>query len=92
MEQFLARADLGVDERAILDIYLTGVSHALTSTNAVLLANGQKPLFTKADGDTALEVAELETIVTVFLKQRPDMKRLALGLVAVTAVLQKFEP
>lgn len=92
MEQFLHRHDLSVDERAILDLYLTGVAHALTGINAVHKANNKPPIYTKTDGHHSLEMHELEEIVDAFLKQRPDMKRLALGLVSVTAVLQKYRP
>lgn len=92
MEQFLVREELNVDERAILDLYLTGVAHALTAVNAVNAANGKEPVYTKATGHQSLEAKELEQIVAEFLKQRPDMKRFALGLVAVSAVLQKHKP
>jgi len=92
MEQFLARDELSVDERAILDLYLTGVAHALTAVNAVHAANGKDPVYTKVTGHPSLEVHELEAIIADFLKQRPDMKRFALGLVAVSAVLQKHKP
>lgn len=92
MEQFLHRDQLGVDERAILDVYLTGVSHALTSINAVHAANGKDPIFNKAQGHPSLEAPELEEIIADFLKQRPDMKRFALGLVAVNAVLMRYKP
>lgn len=91
MDQFLCRDELSVDERAILDIYLTGVAHTLTSVNAVRGANNEGPIFVKPDGQTVLEASELEEILAYFLKQRPDMKRFALGLVAVTAVLQKYK-
>lgn len=92
MDQFFHRKDLNVDERAILDLYLTGVAHALTGINAVHSANGKEPIFTKSQGHPALEARELEEIIAEFLTQRPDMKRFPLGLVAVTAVLQRFKP
>lgn len=92
MEQFLHRDDLGVDERAVLDVYMTGVAHALTSINAVHKSNGKPPVYKKTEGHPSLEARELEKIVGEFLKQRPDMKRFALGLVAVTAVLQRYRP
>lgn len=92
MEQFLHRKDLGVDERAVLDVYLTGVAHALTGINAVHESNGKAPVFEKTEGHPALEARDLEKIVAEFLEQRPDMKRFALGLVAVTAVLQRYKP
>lgn len=91
MEQFLHRDELNVDERAILDIYLTGVSHALTGINAVHTASNKDPIFIKSVGHPALEALELEEILAKFLVQRPDMKRFALGLVAVTAVLARFK-
>lgn len=92
MEQFLHRDELNVDERAILNLYLTGVAHAITGVNAVQMANHKEPIYSKPTDHQALEASELEAIVAEFLKQRPDMKRFALGLVAVTAVLQKFNP
>lgn len=92
MDQFFHRKDLNVDERAILDLYLTGVAHALTGVNAVHSANGKEPIFTKSQGHPSLEASELEEIIGEFLTQRPDMRRFPLGLVAVTAVLQKFTP
>lgn len=91
MEQFLHRQKLGVDERAILDVYMTGVAHALTGINAVHDANGKPPIYHKTDQHPALEAHEVETIVAQFLKERPDMKRFALGLVAVQAVLQRYK-
>lgn len=91
MDQFLHRAELGVDERAILDVYLTGVAHALTGVNAVNASNGKDPVFEKSEGHPALEAPELEQVLDEFLTQRPDMKRFALGLVAVTAVMQRYK-
>lgn len=90
MDQFLKRDELNVDERAVLDIYMTGLVHALTSVNAVRGANNQDFIFSLPEGHPVLEAAALEGIVAEFLIQRPDMQRLALGLVAVTAVMHKY--
>ena len=91
MEQFLHRDELGVDERAVLDVYMTGVAHALTGVNAVHGANGKLPIYHKEGQHPSLEARELEGIVADFLRERPDMKRFALGLVAVQAVLQRYK-
>lgn len=91
MEQFLHRDELGVDERMILDVYMTGVAHALTGVNAVHDANGKTPIYQKDGQHPSLEAKEVEKLVAEFLKERPDMKRFALGLVAVQAVLQRYK-
>lgn len=89
MDHFLNREQLNSDERAVLDVYLTGVSHALTGLNAVRTSNDQKPIFHTAQG-LSLDATEIEDIVGEFLKQRPDMQNQPLGLCAVMAVLQRF--
>jgi len=89
MDHFLNRADLNADERAVLDVYLTGVSHALIGLNTVLANNARDPLFQIRD-DHPLEAQEVEEIVGEFLKHRPDMQGQPLGLCAVMAVLQRF--
>lgn len=90
MEQFLHRDDLNQDERAVLDVYLMGVMHALTGVNQVLQANGKDPVYTTHDANDALIPTEVESIVEAFLTQRPDMQAQPLGLAAVMAVLQRF--
>jgi len=90
MDHFLNRDQLSTDERAILDVYLMGVTHALRGVDTVLTANGKNPIYTLVDGNDALGVAEIETIVGEFLDQRQDMKGQPLGLAAVMAVLQRF--
>jgi len=92
MDQFLHREELSDDERAILDLYLTGVAHALNGVNAVHAASDKEPIYLRPDDRAALEAAELKDIIDDFLKHRPDMKQVPLGLVAVTAVLYKFNP
>ena len=90
MDHFIQRDDLSEDERSVLDVYLTGVSHALTGLNTVQTSNNRNPLFTLTDGHT-LDTADLETIIGEYLKQRLDMKAQPLGLCAVMAVMQRFE-
>ncbi|MCW8915184.1 MAG: hypothetical protein OQK24_04930 [Magnetovibrio sp.] len=87
MDQFLHRDQLNQDERAILDIYLTGVSHALNGVNTVCTSNGEKPVFNQTP-DQSLNAAEIKKLVEQFLKQRPDMQSQSLGLCAVMAVMQ----
>ncbi|MFC1672518.1 hypothetical protein ACFL12_00040 [Pseudomonadota bacterium] len=90
MEQFLHRNELDQDERAVLDIYLMGVMHALTGVNQVHQANGKERVYTTHDANDALNPTEIETIVDEFLTRRPDMQTQPLGLAAVMAVLQRF--
>jgi len=89
MDHFLHRDELNLDERAVLDVYLTGVSHALTGLNAVQVSNGRATLFNPSP-DHSLDAADLENIVAEYLKQRQDMQTQPLGLCAVMAVLQRF--
>jgi len=89
MDHFMHRNDLSVDERAVLDVYLTGVSHALSGLNAVQTSNGREALFKPAPGH-GLDAPDIEAIVEEFLKQRPDMQTQPLGLCAVMAVMQRF--
>lgn len=89
MDHFLHREDLNSDERAVLDVYLTGVSHALGGLNAIQASNGRDALYSTPAGQR-LDAAEIEEIVGEFLKQRPDMLTQPLGLCAVMAVLQRF--
>ncbi len=87
MDQFLHRDELNQDERAVLDVYLTGVSHALSGVNAVRTSNGLDPVFSQTP-DQSLNAADMELLVEEFLKQRPDMQNQSLGLCAVMAVMQ----
>jgi len=89
MDHFLHRDELNSDERAVLDVYLTGVSHALTGLNAVQVSNARDALFTPTD-DHSLDAIDLENIIGEFLKQRTDMLSQPLGLCAVMAVMQRF--
>jgi len=89
MEHFLHRDELSVDERAVLDVYLTGVSHALLGLNAVQASNDKPQLFRSVPEQT-LDALDLEAIVEAFLKQRTDMQSQPLGLCAVMAVMQRF--
>lgn len=89
MDHFRHRDELNSDERAVLDVYLTGVSHALSGLNAVHVSNGRAPLFTPP-ADHSLGAADLENIIAEFLKQRQDMLTQPLGLCAVMAVMQRF--
>jgi len=86
MDQFLNRENLNRDERAILDIYLTGVVHALTGVNVVQETNNKPPLLTSCE----LDAAGLEDLLDAFLKERQDMKSQSLGICAVMAVMQRF--
>ena len=90
MDHFLNRSTLSKDERAVLDVYLMGVTHALTGINTVFAAKNKDPVYTLVDASDALEAREIETIVAEFLKQRPDMQNQPLGLAAVMTVLQRF--
>lgn len=89
MDQFLHRDQLDENERPVLDLYMTGVGHALTYANTVQTSNGRDPLFRTVEGHS-LEAPDLEIIVAEFLEQRPDMQSQPLGLCAVMAVLQRF--
>jgi len=89
MDHFLHRDELNADERSVLDVYLTGVVHALAGLNTIQVCNARDPLY-KTTEDLVLSTRELEDIVGEFLKQRPDMKNQSLGLCAVMAVLQRF--
>jgi len=89
MDHFLHRDELNSDERAVLDVYLTGVSHALSGLNVVQVNNGRAPFF-KPSADHSLDAADLENIIADFLKQRQDMQTQPLGLCAVMAVMQRF--
>ena len=89
MDHFLNRDALSADERAVLDVYLTGVSHALTGLNTVRASNGLNHVFTLPDGQR-LDAPDIEALVGEFLKQRPDIQKQPLGLCAVMAVLQRF--
>ncbi|MBF0247672.1 MAG: hypothetical protein HQL36_06310 [Alphaproteobacteria bacterium] len=90
MDQFLARQDLTVDQRAVLDVYMTGVAHALAGTNAILKRNGKDPIY-DATGERALQDARhLEALLEEFLKQRPDMKKQPLSVCAVLALLSRY--
>lgn len=62
MDQFLHREELTKDERSVLDVYLTGVSHALSGLNTVQTSNGHEGLFKPVD-DHALDAADIENIV-----------------------------
>ena len=73
MDHFLHRDALSKDERAVLDVYLTGVGHALTGLNTVRNVNNQGPVLALAQ-DQSLETKDIEPIVADFLKQRPDMQ------------------
>jgi hypothetical protein len=89
MDHFVHREDLSEDERSVLDVYLTGVMHALTGINTVQAQNGRDPAFKVPEG-RVLDTPEIEDIIGEFLKQRPDMLNQPLGLCAVMAVLQRF--
>ena len=89
MDQFLRRETLSTDERAILEVYLTGAIHALGGANVVQTSNKRDPLF-KVQGGRELTLLELENMIAEFLKQRPDMQSQPLGLCAAMAVMQRF--
>lgn len=89
MDQFLNRDNLNGDERAVLDVYLTGVVHALTSANSVQTSNTRDPLFSLHEGQD-VSVQDLENLIAEFLKQRPDMQTQSLGLCATMALMQRF--
>jgi len=89
MDHFLHRDELSIDERAVLDVYLTGVSHALSGLNAVQVSNNKPPLFHPAP-EHNLDAPDLERLIEDFLKQRADMLSQPLGLCAVMAVMQRF--
>jgi len=89
MDHFLNREVLNEDERSVLDVYLTGVSHALIELNTVQTSNARDPVF-KTSAASALTTDHLESIIGEFLKQRPDMQQKSLGLCAVMAVLQRY--
>jgi len=89
MDHFLNREVLNEDERSVLDVYLTGVSHTLVELNTVHINNDRDPIF-KPSAAQDLTTIELETILDEFLKQRPDMQTKSLGLCAVMAVLQRY--
>ena len=89
MDHFLHRDDLNRDERAVLDVYLTGALHALSGANAIQASNGRPALF-DLNGKAALDARAVEELIGEFLDQRPDMKTQPLGLCAVMAVMQRF--
>ncbi|MBL4692841.1 MAG: hypothetical protein JKY92_05875 [Magnetovibrio sp.] len=86
MDNFINRHDLALDERAILDVYLTGILHGVSGINTVCTTNTLPPVVKDFD----LDVAELKAMIDTFLKERQDMKHQPLGLCAVMAVMQRF--
>jgi len=89
MDHFRHRADLSTDERAVLDVYLTGVIHAMSGMNAVQTSNGLGNLF-DVGAAHGLDVRGIEELIGAFLTQRPDMVNQPLGLCAVIAVMQRY--
>jgi hypothetical protein len=87
MEQFLHRADLTQDERAVLDVYLTGLIQGLDAMNQVFTANGKTAIFST---DMAVDAKVLEELIDAFLAERVDMKTQPLNLCAVMAVMQRY--
>ncbi|PCI39007.1 MAG: hypothetical protein COB46_09860 [Rhodospirillaceae bacterium] len=89
MEQFINRENLNTDERAVLDVYLTGAVHALAGANAVQISNARDPLFI-IQQDENLDIRQIEDLLADFLEHRPDMQSQPLGLCAVLAVMHRF--
>ena len=87
MEQFLHRAELNSDERAVLDVYLTGVVQGLDAANRIFTANGKDAIF---GTDQALSAQGLEALLDDFLQERADMKSQPLNVCAVMAMMQRF--
>ena len=87
MEQFLHRAELNSDERAVLEVYLTGLVQGLDAANRIFTANGKDAIF---GTDQALSVQSLEALLDEFLEGRPDMKSQPLNVCAVMAMMQRF--
>ena len=87
MEQFLHRDELNVDERSVLDVYMTGVVQALDAANRIFTANGKPAVF---GTDQSVSAQDLEVLIDEFLKERADMKTQPLNVCAVMALMQRF--
>lgn len=87
MEQFLHRDELSSDERAVLDVYLTGLIQGLDAANRIFTANGKDAVF---GTDQALSAQSLEALIDEFLQDRADMKTQPLNVCAVMAVMSRY--
>ncbi|MEG3619711.1 hypothetical protein V5T82_14695 [Magnetovibrio sp. PR-2] len=87
MDQFLHRTQLNADERAVLDVYLTGLIQGLDAANRIFTANGKPAVY---GTDQALSPQNLEALVDEFLQERADMKSQPLHVCAVMALMQRY--
>ena len=87
MDQFLHRTELSEDERAVLDVYLSGLIQGLDAVNQIRTANGQDAIYCMVQG---LDIQALENLIDNFLAERADMLNQPLNVCAVIAVMQRY--